>query len=467
MPLRLRPDRNVLVVDDGRVLVGGHPGRLLRLSANGAALVRAWFAGQEVGSGLGSAQRLVDAGLAHPELPPAESCNDVTVVVPVRDQPQRLDRCLAALRVATPEGAIVVVDDDSPDRAGDRAVAAPPRCDRASPRHGSWCCGRAQHRARRGDDRPGRLRRLRRRRHTVVAARLAALRRAARRGVAAPRVTAHEPDGGWLAAYEAVHSPLDMGADSALVGPGTRVPYVPSAALLARRDALGGGFDEALPIGEDVDLEWRLLEAGWQVRYVPTVTVAHEHRARLGEFWTRRRTYARSIGLLAARHPTALPAVRVTPGLAAAWVLLAARRPAATAIVLGATTCLFARRLRGHVEHPTTVATRLVARAAPPAGLAIARAIERCWWPLLIGPAIVDRRWRLPLAAGLVAPGMADWWTNGRRPHAAAYVAGRVVGDVAATLGTWEGCIEGRTLRPLLPATVRKTAPVTEGSSRR
>ena len=53
----------------------------------------------------------------------------------------------------------------------------------------------------------------------------------------------------------------------------TRVAYVPTAALLVRRAALGDGFDESLRNGEDVDLVWRLIEAGWRVRYEPAVQV--------------------------------------------------------------------------------------------------------------------------------------------------------------------------------------------------
>ena len=46
------------------------------------------------------------------------------------------------------------------------------------------------------------------------------------------------------------HSPLDLGTEPARVASGTRVSYVPSAALVARTDALrsNGGFDDALRV---------------------------------------------------------------------------------------------------------------------------------------------------------------------------------------------------------------------------
>jgi len=55
-----------------------------------------------------------------------------------------------------------------------------------------------------------------------------------------------------------------------------------------RRSALDiGGFDEALdlgpelPGGGDLDLLWRLLEAGWTVVYQPAALALHEHRKEL------------------------------------------------------------------------------------------------------------------------------------------------------------------------------------------
>ena len=56
---------------------------------------------------------------------------------------------------------------------------------------------------------------------------------------------------------------------------GGPIPYVPSAALVVRATWRPGPtlFDATLRGGEDVDLVWRLAEAGWDVRYVPA-----EHR---------------------------------------------------------------------------------------------------------------------------------------------------------------------------------------------
>ena len=69
------------------------------------------------------------------------------------------------------------------------------------------------------------------------------------------------------------------GPSPAPVRPRSGVSYVPSAALLVRRAALGDGFDETMRVAEDVDLVWRLAAAGWRVRYEPAAAVAHEHPA--------------------------------------------------------------------------------------------------------------------------------------------------------------------------------------------
>src|ERR1700734_3024607 len=86
-------------------------------------------------------------------------------------------------------------------------------------------------------------------------------------------------------------SALDLGERGARVAPMTRVAYVPTAALLARRAALGGGFDEALRWGEDGDLVWRLTEAGWRVRYDPGVRVRHREPASRAALLRRRFRY--------------------------------------------------------------------------------------------------------------------------------------------------------------------------------
>src|SRR5206468_12928576 len=80
----------------------------------------------------------------------------------------------------------------------------------------------------------------------------------ARVGAVAPRILALPPVRGWVGAYEARHSPLDMGPTQGRVAPGRPTPYVAAAVLVARRSAIEGGFETSLHVGEDVDLVWRM-----------------------------------------------------------------------------------------------------------------------------------------------------------------------------------------------------------------
>src|SRR5581483_9209328 len=65
-------------------------------------------------------------------------------------------------------------------------------------------------------------------------------------GLVAPRIASSDLGRGPIAAYERARSALDMGSQPARVRPYSTVWYVPSAAMVARRDALGAGFDEDL-----------------------------------------------------------------------------------------------------------------------------------------------------------------------------------------------------------------------------
>jgi N-acetylglucosaminyl-diphospho-decaprenol L-rhamnosyltransferase len=67
-----------------------------------------------------------------------------------------------------------------------------------------------------------------------------------------------------------------------------RVPWAIAALLLVRRAAWDdvGGFDERQWMyAEDLDLGWRLKQAGWATRYVPEAAVDHESSASTTQAW--------------------------------------------------------------------------------------------------------------------------------------------------------------------------------------
>ena len=216
-------------------------------------------------------------------------------------------------------------------------------------------------------------------------------------GAAAPRIVPHERGRTWLARYEGASSTLDMGARASIVRPGSRVPYVPGAAMVVRKAAAGAGFAEDTRVGEPPDEVDVLAAAGWPAAGAALtgtgIALLARRLARLtGEDWPR-------------------PAART------AWQL----------------------------------ATRLAGGGTLAAGRPLGSAISRTWWPLALPAAVAVRRLRLPLAALVLAPPLLDWLD--RRPplDPARYVAARLLDDVGYSLGVWQGCAGRRTIRPLLP----------------
>jgi mycofactocin glycosyltransferase len=455
--LRLRPDPGLTSLEDGRVLLGGSPYRLLRLGPAGARQVAAWWHGDpvpEAPAARALARRLLETGMANPDPgPPGEPGHprpeDVTVVIPVRDRPGALARCLAGCR-----GLPVIVADDG--SIGERAVAQ--AAAQAGARRVRLPVGRGPGAARNAGlaqvttplvafvdsdcvPAPGWLDPL--------------LGHFADPAVAAvgPRIVADRdgPGGGWLAAYERFGSALDMGPVPSIVRPGARVGYLPAAALVVRRDRTGHGFAEDMTAGEDVDFVWRLAEDGWQVRYEPAATVAHTHRARLGPWFARRRHYGTSAAPLELRHPGRVPAVSMSGWSALAWLAAAAGQPAGAAAILAGVTALLARRLRPVTGDAWPVALRLAGGGTVLAGRLLGSSVSRTWWPAAIPAAAALPRLRLPLAALVLAPPVLDWRAERPPMDPVRYVSIRLLGDVAYSLGVWQGCVANATARPLLP----------------
>lgn len=438
----------------GNVLLGGSPLRLLRLSARALELVRSDRVVVRDATTAALAARLLDAGLAHPDLPPA-AAPDVTVVVPVRDRAAGLDRLLAALRAdpGTADLPVVVVDDGSavPVRPpGARVVRHDVAQGPAAARNAGLRVVATPFVAFLDSDcvpHPGWLQRLR--------PHLTDLRVA----VVAPRIVALDQfpsAAGWFAAYEAAASALDMGAQPAAVRPGSAVGYLPSAALLARRAALGYGFEESMRVAEDVDLVWRLTGAGWRVRYEPAAEVAHAHPGTTGEWLRRRAFYGTGAALLAARHRNAVAPVVVTPAAALAWGLVAPGRwwgPVAAAGVLAVTAARLARRIAGPGQRrPLGFAALLVARGVGASGRALARSVTRHHWPLAVPAALLSRRARRWVLTAAVADAALAWWPHRRQVGPVRFAVARRLEDLAYGAGLWTGAVRARSAAALLPA---------------
>src|ERR1700678_898036 len=463
--LGLRPDPGSRLLAGGTVLVGGSPVRVLRLTPSGARHVAGWWSGTPVPANARAralARRLLDTGIAHPApsagaLASSWGPGDVTVVIPVRDRQAELARCLAGL-AAMPR--VIVVDDGSGDPAAVARVA-------------SGAGARVLRRAVNGGPAAARNTGLAAADTPLVAfldsdcvpregwldALLPHFADPAV-GAVAPRIVPHENGRTWLARYEGASSTLDMGVRPSIVRPGSRVPYVPGAALVVRKAAAGAGFAEDMLVGEDVDFVWRLAAAGWRARYEPAATMGHQHRVRLRGWLARRKDYGTSAAALELRHPGAVRPFYASPWTAVAWLSAAVGHPGTGALVTGTGTALLARRLaRVSGERwpwpPGSAAWRLAAKQAAGGTLAAGRplgsAISRTWWPVALPAVVAGPRLRLPLAMLVLVPPLLDWLD--RRPplDPARYVAARLLDDIGYSLGVWQGCAGRRTVRPLLP----------------
>jgi mycofactocin system glycosyltransferase len=449
--LRYRLDRTAQRLDGGRVLLGGSPLTLFRLAPGGQRVVDAIDRGEEIpASAQPLVERLVETGAAHPRPDGARSTpDDVTVVVPVHGHDPA-----PTIRALGPARAVVVVDDGND----------PP----LPPFEGTAV---ARHTVRRGPA-AARMTGL-----EMVSTPLVAFVDADcvprpgwlpallghfdddRVGFAAPRVVS-EPGAGALARYEVGRSPLDLGPDGARVAPGTRVGFVPGAALVVRVDALRavGGFDETMPLGEDVDLVWRLVAAGWRGRYEPAALVAHRPRRSLAGFARQRAGYGRSATPLHHRHPGAVAPAVVGPWAAAGWALIAVGHPVAGFGLAAVPAGVLTRTLPALPER-TGLASRLAAVGFVRAGQQLASVLTRIWWPAALAAAIVVRRLRPALAAAAVVPVLLDWFGEDEgRLDPVRYLGLRLLDDAAYGAGVWAGAWTGRDVGALLPRLTRRRA---------
>ena len=411
----------------GDVLVGGSPRRAMRLTPDGRRAVEDLCGGRGAGPAARAlGRRLVDAGIAHPEPAPWSGDLEVTVIVPVRDRPDALDRCLSALGDEAP---VTVVDDASGeadriaavcaahgaalirrDRCGGPAAARNEALAGAETELVAFCDSDCE-------PPPGWLRSLTGHFSDPLV------------GAIAPRILppAPGPDAGWFERFVASRSPLDMGSRPARVMPGGRIRYVPSAALMARREALGAGFDRDLRFGEDVDLVWRLHDAGWRIRYEPEVVVRHAEPGRAAALLARRYRYGTSAGALARRHPGRLdPAMLPSPR---------GFRTARDVTAIG-------------VPRSRALAWSLAPAVRSAAGLG--RAATSLALPL-VAAGLIWRRTR-PAAAALLAASALDTWARDEPSlDPLRWTLAALADDAAYGAGVWRGCLREGMFEPIRP----------------
>ena len=454
----IQVDRRVKVLGSGSALLGGSPTRLLRLAPVAQTMIDGGRL--EVHDALSAqlARTLLDATVAHPRPPSGPSHHDVTVVIPVRDNVIGVSRLVRSLRGMK----VVVVDDGSAEPLQDTDFDGA-RCEVRVLRHP--------------------------RSRGPAAARNTGLRACdtdfvafldsdvvPRRGwleallghfcdpavaLVAPRIVSLREPENLVARYEAVRSSLDLGMREAPVLPYGPVSYVPRAAIFCGLSALTevGGFDETLRSGEDVDLCWRLVEAGARLRYEPIALVGHEHRTRLREWFQRKAFYGQSAAPLAVRHPGKTAPMVVSRWMLLLWLLVATRSRAGY-FLAAVVAVLFGKRIAGSLESAETGRREVAAVAANGvwgAALQVAAAICRHYWPVTLVAAVVFPRCRPVVLAASARDGRADW---AKRRHSTedehrvgllSYLMLKRLDDAAYGLGLWTGVLRERHIGALKP----------------
>lgn len=390
----------------GRMVLGGSPAQLTVLPERVRPFARALFAANRRGlSATTPAEQeaaawLLDRGIADP-LPVADRpVTDVEVVVPVYRDTDALDECLASL---AGQGAPVIVVDDASPKPEATAIK------RIAKQHGAKLIVRKEN----GGAGAARNTGLAATTAPFVAfidsdaiaapdfvASLRPLFDDPLIGAVGPRVRPDVRGSSAIELYEDTRSELDMGPLPSLVMIGAAAGWLPSASVMVRRAAVSDpAFEPGMRIGEDVDLFWRMHEAGWKVRYVPDVVNKHRVRTTFTEFSQRREGYGSSAAELEKRHPGILiPAQPSIVGLVALCAL-ALKRPSVAAL---AASYELVRQRRIHPpEVSTPVVVELTLKSLWSDVFWTGHLLRRDWWP--IGWAVLAASSRSRLARGFAA----------------------------------------------------------------
>lgn len=451
----MRIDPRVRSFSDGRVLIGGSPTRMLKLAPAAAAMIGGdGFLEVNDQQTAQVARRLLDSGVANPRPRLLPAVDDVTVVVPTRNNREGLERLLGALRghhvIVVDDGSETPIDISAFDGGGGRISVLRHEVSRgpAAARNVGMRLATTEFVAFLDSDvvpRAGWL--------EVMLGHFSDPSVA----LVAPRIVALDIESNDLARYEHSRSSLDLGPREAAVRARSVVSYVPSAAILARRRVLldEGGFDETMRVAEDVDLCWRLEESGWRLRYEPAAHVAHDHRVTFGHWFNRKMFYGTGAAPLGERHARAVAPLSVSPWTVAAAALLATLTKWGMfgALIAMGTTVFRLRRTFVELDQPTRVAAIYAARGFGSGLWQLASAACRHYWPVTLLATLCSSRIRRIAFALAIGEGIADWLkhreTGGLDP--VRYIAYKRIDDLAYGAGLWRGAARARSVEALKP----------------
>ncbi len=246
--------------------------------------------------------------MPEPDSPFPDSPSTVSVVVPTRDRPGPLARCLDALAAqsvsgeSVPDLEVVVVDDGSRDAGAVAAVVEVHPFARLVRAGGD---GPAVARNRGAEAATGDIVCFTDDDCRPVPGWVAALVRAVAAGrgaVAGPTVVGAD-QGRCSSAAQVVTNHL---VTESLSGSGETVGFAPTCNLAVRADvARSFPFDEGFPLAAGEDREWcaRVTAAGHPIGFVPDAVVHHHPDLDLRRFWRQQARYGRGAAHLRARVP--------------------------------------------------------------------------------------------------------------------------------------------------------------------
>lgn len=440
----------------GSILLGGTPLTLLRLSAGAAQVLQNGVVEVTDLASARFAERLLANNLGVPVLDgvPTVEAADMTVIIPVRDRSDQLDRALAQLSGAR----CLVVDDASLDPELVRQTAE---------RHHAELLTLTTNLGPAGARNAG----LRVTKTPYVAFvdcdvhvtrddLLALTRHFADDSVAlvGPRVesTAISERPQWFERYDVAISSLTLGHTPCNVRPGAAVAWLPGACLVGRTQALGSGFDAAMRVGEDVDFVWRLIDRGLRVRYDPSIIVRHEARSTIRGWLGRKFFYGVGGASLASRHGNRLAPAVLSPtyALAAAALLIRSRWSIPIAVAALVTGYRAIRSKLPDTPEMNAVAARLALRGLWWAVRQEASLAVRHWWPAAASAALVSRPGRRALTSAIAVDTIVSFLETRNRisiaDRAPAALAKRL-DDLAYGSGLWWGSLKAGSFRVLLP----------------
>lgn len=439
----------------GQLLVGGSPLTALRLTPAASRLLRGDRLTVTDGATARLADRLLATNIGIPDVTnqSAVRSDEITVVIPVRDRVDQLDRALAAVHPLR----CIVVDDASRNsqditavtrRRGAQLITLPFNVGPAGARNAGLAHVSTPYIAFVDSD------------VEVAAASLLALSRHfadPKVHLVGPRVcgVVRSEHPRWFERYDAVASSLTLGRTPSIVRPGAAVAWLPSACLVARSHAVAAGFDDGLRVGEDVDLVWRLVDAGHRVRYEPEVEALHHARPTMRGWLGRMFVYGTGGAGLAVRHGEEVAPAVLTPTYALGAAALLVRRWWSLPIAGGA---LLIGMKSVHGALPDSSGRRALSARLAVRGLVWAVRQEsalllRHWWPATLLLGVTSRQARRAIVSALAADTAVTLVEHRSRPSqlAVPLLAGRRLGDLAYGAGLWWGAIRAGSPQVLLP----------------